>query len=242
MNCALEAETKAEKMVSGMKLYEISWGIYPRRVGIYLAEKGITDIERIDIAVTPQSPQPLLGDTSIPGTVPALDTGKGMVIGSSIAIMEYLEELYPDPNLLGQTALERARTREIVSVIEEATIYKGIWVRNSSPLFSFRNDQNIEGGKVVAMAYYRALRMLDKYAAASDGPFVAGKTVTIADCISYATIQFANSVYGLQMPEECSALRGWFERFAQRPSAAIPHYPQEALDLAQGLHERTFPD
>ena len=43
-----------------MKLYELAWGLYPRRVGIYLAEKGITSIERVSFDLMAGWPPPEL--------------------------------------------------------------------------------------------------------------------------------------------------------------------------------------
>lgn len=78
-----------------MKLYELEWGLYLRRIGIYLAEKGITHVERIAFDLMQGWPPPELARLSPAGTVPILDTGDGTVIRSSIAILEYLEERFP---------------------------------------------------------------------------------------------------------------------------------------------------
>ncbi|WP_447957863.1 glutathione S-transferase family protein [Vreelandella sp. EE7] len=95
-----------------MKLYELNCALYPRRIGIYLAKKEITDIEHVALdAMAPETASQLNSISSF-RTVPVLETEKGHKIRASIAILEYLEEQYPEPNLIGQTALARARTRE----------------------------------------------------------------------------------------------------------------------------------
>lgn len=116
-----------------MKLYELDWGLYPRRVGIYLVEKGITGIERIAFDVLAAWPAPEIARLSPMGTVPILETENGTLIRSSIAILEYLEERFPSPAMLGTTPEERARTREFVAVIDEAAIQFGIWCHKASP-------------------------------------------------------------------------------------------------------------
>lgn len=221
-----------------MKLYEISWGIYPRRVGVYLAEKGITDIERIDIVPKEVGP-PILGDLTIPGSVPALDTGDGHIIGSSIAVLEYLEERYPTPNLLGETAIERAKTREVVSVIDEATIHYGNWVHHVSPLFADHVKQNAHVGAAGNASFVRFTQRLEKYAAASPGPFLVGENVTIADCITFSALQFMKEVYSVPMPDDCPTLEKWYAMFSERPSARKPDYPPFVLEITRGLPEQT---
>lgn len=218
-----------------MKLYEISWGIYPRRVGVYLGEKQIPGLVRIDVPVAQNSPSPILGDLTPTGTVPALDTGDGQVIGSSIAILEYLEERYPSPNLLGNTPGARAKTREAVAIIDEATVQMGIWVRNISPVFAGRVPQNAQAGKVAAGIYHRQVRLLEKFAATAGGPFLAGQSVTIADCIGFATLQFAREFYGIPLPDDCPTLQSWYDRFSTRPGVAIPAYPPPLLAMARDL-------
>lgn len=223
-----------------MKLYEISWGIYPRRVGVYLAEKGISGIERIDVPVSADTPSPILGDLTPSGTVPALAIDGDRVIGSSLAIIEYLEDCFPSPNMMGATPSARARTRELVAVLDEATVHMGTWVRNASPLFAGRVPQNREAAKVAAQYYDRAIHMLDKWAGLSSGPWLAGPSITIADCIAFSALQFAREVYSVPIPDDCPALTSWFDRFSTRPSATAPAYPPEILAVARGLVEQTM--
>jgi glutathione S-transferase len=77
-----------------MKLYELNWGLYPRRIGIYLSEKGIIDIERIALDAMDAESLAHLKSVSSLGTVPVLQVEDGLKIRSSIAILEYLEDRY----------------------------------------------------------------------------------------------------------------------------------------------------
>lgn len=218
-----------------MKLYELEWGLYPRRVGIYLAEKGITDIERIAFDVLEAWPPPELARLGPLGTVPILETREGTLIRSSIAILGYLEERFPSPDMSGATPEKRARMREMLSVIDEAAIQFGIWCHKASPLFAEREQQSREAATFAADAYYGRLRALDMLVQESDGPFLSGTQVTIADCVTMATLQFAEHVYGVPLPNGCQALGEWYSSFATRPSAALPSYPAPVVRLAYGL-------
>lgn len=218
-----------------MKLYELEWGLYPRRVSIYLAEKEITEIERVTFDALVAWPASELARLSPTGTVPILETETGTLIRSSVAILEYLEERFPSPDMLGKTPEARALTRELVSVVDEAATQFGIWCRKASPLFAGREKQNREAATFAADAYTARLRVLDAMMRETGGPFLAGTQVTIADCVTMATLQFAEHVYGVPVPSGCSALEQWFAAFALRRSAALPNYPEPLIALAYGL-------
>jgi glutathione S-transferase len=218
-----------------MKLYELEWGLYPRRVGIYMAEKGITGIERIAFDALAAWPPPELARLGPLGTVPILETREGTLIRSSIAILEYLEERFPSPDMAGATPEKRARMREMLGVIDEAAMQFGIWCHKASPLFAQGEQQSREAATFAADAYCGRLRVLDLLVQENDGPFLLGEHVTIADCVTMATLQFAEHVYGVPLPAGCEALREWYAFFAERPSAALPAYPEPILKLAYGL-------
>lgn len=221
-----------------MKLYEVSWSIHPRRVGIYLAEKGLTGIERVEVAPPPDRRKRIIEGVTIPGTVPALDIGDGQVIGSSLAILEYLEERFPSPDLIGATPAERARTREFITVIEEATVYLRLWAFNGSPLFA----ADVKQDKVVARAGMNAwlgkVQLLERMAADSQGEFLTGSRLTTADCVGFALLQTTTELFGVPIPDGCTHLKDWYRRFAQRPSGAVPGFPP-VLGLSRGLAEQT---
>lgn len=218
-----------------MKLYELAWGLYPRRVGIYLAEKGITGLERIAFDLMRGWPPPELAELSPAGTVPILDVGDGTLIRSSVAILEYLEERFPSPDMLGATPEARARTRELVSVVDDAATQLGIWCHKGSPAFAGREPQSQEAAGFAAADYHRKLRLLDTMMEETAGAFLAGDHATIADCMAMATLQFADGLYGVPVPENCPMLAAWYARFATRPSAAPPSYPAPLLAVAHGL-------
>lgn len=224
-----------------MKLHEFTNGLYPRRVTIYLVEKPINGIERVAYDPTSGWPAKELEKLNKAGTVPVLEGDNGAVIRSSIAILEYLEEKYPTPTMIGSTPEARARVRELVSVADEMTTYLTVWNHEGSPLFARSARQNKTAGAVAARAYYKKLAHLEEHATESGGPFLAGENVTIADCVTMATVQFAEALYGVPMPPSVPVLASWYSRFIKRPSAVGCVYPQQVLDVARGLPEHCPP-
>ncbi|MET0403200.1 MAG: glutathione S-transferase family protein [Cystobacter sp.] len=217
-----------------MKLHNLAWGLYPRRVTIYLAEKDIHHVELLDLDAVGQAwPPAHLRKLSPSGTAPILEVGDGTVIRQSVAILEYLEERFPEPNLLGRTLAERAATRELMGVVDEASTYFGLWCHKGSPLFAGREPQSREAAAIAAEAYFAKLRLLDTLA--DEAPFLLGERPTLADCMAMALLQFAKGLYGVALPADCPKLVGWYERFSQRPSARVAEYPPEILRLAYGL-------
>lgn len=216
-----------------MKLYEFNGGLFPPRVGIYLAEKGITDIERIAFEMFENWPPPEMERLGPLGTVPILETDDGTLIRSSLAILEYLEEVYPAPDMIGPTSEARARTRVLLSVIDEAATQFGIWCHKGSEIFASREPQHETAAGFAAEAYYDRLRKLDVLAGESNGPFLAGENVTMADCVAMATLQFAEGFYSIPVPQECPNLVRWYAMFSTRPSAVAPIYPAWVVDTAR---------
>jgi glutathione S-transferase len=97
-----------------MTLYELEWGLYPRRIGIYLAEKAIVGVERIAFDAMAGGPPPDLARLSPLGTVAILQTEDGAdpILDRDPPMPR---RAFPSPDLLGATS-ER-RTRELVSVL-----------------------------------------------------------------------------------------------------------------------------
>src|SRR6266566_10150783 len=91
-----------------MKLYECTTAPSPRRVRIFLAEKGISvPTVQVDLRNGEQF-TPAFRAINPDCTVPVLELDNGITITDIIAICRYFEELYPDPPLMGRTAEEKA--------------------------------------------------------------------------------------------------------------------------------------
>lgn len=208
-----------------MKLYDAARAPSPRRVRIYLAEKGITVArEPVDLMSRAQL-DPAYLEKNPAGTVPALELDDGQVIGDSLAICRYFERLHPTPPLFGATPLEEARVFEAVRMIEQdgynAVVYT---YRNALPAFE---------GRAVAGAGPRSEQlpglvdrgrlMWDTFAhrldaRLADTEFAAGTSYTYADATGLVTIDFARAAK-LTVPDDCHNVRRWHEAMRARPSA-----------------------
>lgn len=226
-----------------MKLYELDWALYPRRIGIYLAEKGMEGIERIAFDAMDEGSGKRLKALSALGTVPVLETEGGCRIRSSIAILEYLEERFPEPDMIGHTPEERALTRELMSVADKAALHLGIWCHKGSPVCAGAEEQSADAARFAAHSYRRQLDRLDLLLRETGGPFLGGDRISLADCVAMATLEFAEGAYGVPLPQELERLGAWYTRFKERPSACCPPYPAAFLERAYGLpqHSRCWP-
>ena len=95
-----------------MKLYlDTGRAPNPRKVRIYLAEKGLTlPLTELNLRAGEQRAPEFLKKNPFAG-VPILELDDGTVIAESLAIIEYLEEIYPEPPLLGAEPVTRALVR-----------------------------------------------------------------------------------------------------------------------------------
>ena len=208
-----------------MKLY--SWDIAPnpRRVRIYLAEKGIS--VPIEDAGLPGKPvlRPEFLERHRHRRVPLLVLDDGTEIGEAMAICRYFETLHPEPPLMGRDAKDRA----LVEMWERLAEWEGLhavseFFRNSRRSFSGRAlagsaaaiDQIPalvdRGRQRTALFYERFEEQL------SGRPFVAGDAFSVADVTTLCTIDFANFC-GLGIPANSAALERWHAQVSARPSA-----------------------
>lgn len=202
-----------------MLLYQVARGANVRRVIIYMAEKGI-DIPRYEVDVAAgehKTPEFLAMNPT--GRVPMLKTDDGRFISESAVIMEYLEELYPDPPMIGTTPGERAHVRAIERIANDAIVRCSFWFLHSHPRFADRVGQSPVVAEEARLWAWELLEALDRCAATS--PFLAGDRPTIADCSLFALFQNCRQLFGIGIGDELEAINAWYDRFRQRPSAAF---------------------
>jgi glutathione S-transferase len=190
----------------------------PRRVRMFLAEKGI------ELAETPvdlmkrehKSPEYRLMNSL--GQVPTLELDDGNTISETVAICRYFEELQPDPPLFGRTALEKAQVDMWVRRVEFQLMQPvGNYWRHAHPRTAALLHQYKEFGESNREAYANAQRWLD--GELSDGrPFIAGQTISMADICALSTVDFAHWI-GLDLDPEREHLIAWRDRVRSRPSA-----------------------
>ncbi len=222
-----------------MKLYNFAWGPYPRRLTHYLAEKGITDLQLIEVEFPHRHelwPPGFLLGLNPAHSLPVVETEEGLRIGQSIAILEYLEERHPEPNLLGVTPGERARTRELVAILDEATAFFGLWARQGSQANAGRHPMSLDAARIGADRFADKLRVAERLVV---GPLLLGSSPTVADCVAMALLEFTDQFYGVSLPSDCPALSAWYASFSRRPGVGQPPYPAEMLRVARGLPEQS---
>jgi glutathione S-transferase len=190
----------------------------PRRVRIFLAEKGIDLPETgIDLMKREHKAPEHLARNSL-GQVPTLELDDGETISETVAICRYFEEIQPEPSLFGHTPLEKARVDMWVRRVEfQLMIPVGNYWRHFHPRTAALLTQYKDFGESNVEAYARGQRWLDGELARS--PFIAGDAFSMADICALSTVDFAAWI-GLPIDPERSNLLAWHQRVSSRPSAS----------------------
>lgn len=200
-----------------MKIYDSSTAPNPRRVRIFLAEKGVKiPYEQVDL-VAAVNRGPEFRKKNPLGGVPVLELDDGTYIAESVAICRYFEVANPEPPLFGRSAKEQA-------VVE-------MWNRRMElGLFgpctdAFRHRHEFFKGKIEQVPAYaevrrqeaeRALNWIDSELANRN--FIAGDKYSIADITALCAIDFGR-VSKIKIAPEQKNLARWHEEVSTRPSA-----------------------
>ncbi|MBS0380811.1 MAG: glutathione S-transferase family protein [Proteobacteria bacterium] len=197
----------------------------PRALRMYLVEKNLTlPMRQVDVFTGENRQAPYLAHNPA-GQTPALLLDDGTCIAESVAIMEFLEELHPDPPLIGATPAQRAETRQWQRRTElniTENIHNAYHYAEGLARFQGRipvAPEAAEGLKRVAQDRIAWLdRMLDGHT------YIVGDRFTIVDIWLYIWLDFATSV---QQPFDRTLrnIAPWFERIATRPSASASLHP-----------------
>ena len=201
-----------------MKLYDSAMAPNPRRVRIFLAEKGVdVPTAQVDIAKAENRQPPFLAKNPL-GGVPVLELDDGRCIAESVAICRYFEETHPDPPLFGTDAADRA----IVEMWNRRMEFEIFWpiamvFRHTHEFFKGKIPQVAEYGQV--QREYAATRMAWLNDELADREFIAGERYSIADITALCGIDFGR-VTGQRIAPEHSHLQRWYDRVSTRPSAS----------------------
>jgi len=207
-----------------MKFYDCSSAPSPRRVRIFMAEKGISvPTVQVDLRSNEQfSPQ--FRAINPDATVPVLELDNGTRIADAIGICVYFEATHPQPPLMGESAEEKG----LVTAWQRTSERNGFYavmeaLRNATPgLKGHALPGPDEYEQIPALAERGRLRIaryfeqMDARLARSE--FVAGPRYSIADITTLVSIDFARWVK-LSVPESCQHLRRWHAQVSARPSA-----------------------
>jgi glutathione S-transferase len=202
-----------------MKLYSNSVAPYPRRVDIYLAEKGI-ELARFEVdlhAGAHKSPEFLTMNPA--GKIPVLELDDGSFLPESAAIIEYLEELYPDPPMIGRNPEERAQTRatdriasELFIALSQSLLHTSLMIKQIHP----EVEQYPETGKALQPLIDSLFGQLEQRSGGRE--FLVGPRPTIADCTLIALLGAVVPGFGYEIPDRCPNIKAWYTRFGARPS------------------------
>lgn len=189
----------------------------PRRVRIFLAEKGIDLAETpVDLMKREHKSEAHRARNSL-GQVPTLVLDDGTAISETVAICRYLDDTHEGPPLFGTTPAERAlidmwiRRVEFVVMNPVGNFWRHAHARTAALLKQFKDF-----GESNREAYANGLKWLDRELA--DKPFIAGDTYTMADICALSTVDFAEWI-GLAIPDEFAHVKAWHARVSARPSA-----------------------
>lgn len=193
----------------------------PDRVRFFLQEKGVWDqVPKTELNIIKQDhKRPEYLALSPLHHVPALDLGDGTALTESRAICTYFEGIYPDPNLMGADAKERAVIEMWDRRVELSYLFQiAGWFRNSHPAMAdLEKPQSKEWAEICSGRAREKIAFFDQRLGAS--PFLAGDRFTIADITMHVALGFGRIVK-YRPWEEFSNLAAYRERLLARPGLA----------------------
>ena len=200
-----------------MKLYSTTGAPNPRRVRIFLHEKGIeVPTKQIDIMKGEHKKKEYKKASPL-SQVPTLELDDGTFITESIAICRYFEALHPEPSLMGDNAEEIAiiemwqRRFELLLMIGIANTY-----RHGHPAMAALEDQIKEWSEASRPRVIKMMYWFDKQI--EDKEFICLNKFTIADISALVCFDFAKWPK-IEIPSDCINLLNYYERLNSRPSA-----------------------
>lgn len=204
-----------------MKLYMVPLAPNPTKVMLYIAERaelgvemGIEQIVVNTVKGRHREPEHLARNPF--GTVPTLELDDGSYIVESLAIIEYLEDKFPQGALLGEDPEARGRARDVERIVD---------LRIAGPMGAYGHAKNSplgfppdpERAALMEASLQTPLDYLENLL--SDGrPLLLGERVGIADCTLQASLQFIRFVEA-DLFGDRPFLRAWDERYRARPAA-----------------------
>jgi len=206
-----------------MRLFDFHRAPNPRRVRIFIAEKGIeVPVVEVDLfsmeQLTPEF------RTINPGaTVPVLETDDGVYLSECIAICRYLETLHPEPCLFGDSATAQAQVLMWNGIVEHEGFHAvAEMLRNWSPGFRnrvFPGPQEIaQMPELIERGRKRSEQFFDRIEKRLlESQFIAGDSFSVADITLVTIVDFSDWVE-LDVRASRPGLERWYQRLAARPS------------------------
>lgn len=201
-----------------MRLYTSPIAPSPRRVNMFMAEKNITDIELVMIDLSKMEHTAASYKTIAPNAkIPALELDNGTILRETMSICRYLENIYPTPNLMGETPEERAVIDGWSRMIEfELLLPLSMAFRHSHPRMAAMEHQMPEIVPSMQQRSYDRLAMLNEDL--SHTQYVAGDRFSVADITAFVTISFFPKLARVDLNDKWTHLMRWYAEVKERPS------------------------
>ena len=209
-----------------MKFYDCQTAPSPRRVRMFIAEKGISiPVVQVDLRTGEQ-----LGEAfrkiNPRCTVPVLELDDGTCLTDTLAICHYLESQFAEPNLMGRDGREQALVMNWhEQILTEGFVAGAEALRNFVKGFENRALTGPKSFKQIPELAERGRMRLELFMAVLDqrlaeSPFLALDRFTMADIGGYVCADFATWVK-IPVREQWPNVRRWFDEISERPSAAV---------------------
>lgn len=201
-----------------MKLHDAATAPNPRRVRIFIAEKGLdVPCEQVDIMNAVNRGEEFRKNVNPMGTLPVLELDDGTCIAETGAICRYFEEVHPDPPLLGVDAKDKAvvemwNRRMELELFQPATLA----FQQQHEFFKGRVPQVPEYATVSKARAEKTLAWLDGVLA--DREYIAGERFTVADIVALCAVDFGR-VSKIKLQPDQKHLARWHGQVSARPSA-----------------------
>ena len=201
-----------------MKLYDGGRAPNPRRVRVFLAEKGVdVTLVPVDLGALEHKSESFT-ELNPYQQLPVMELDDGTRISESVAICRYIEETHPEPPLFGVNAVDRAlvemwqRRVEICLFLRVAAVF-----RHQHPAMKDMEVPQVpDWGEANRPKVQEQFRFLNDELATR--PFIAGERFTIADITCMIALDFCKPAK-IDIPEELSHLHRWYDDVRARPSA-----------------------
>ena len=188
----------------------------PRRVRLFLKAKGISVEERMVSLMAREHKSDAVVALNPRGQVPFLELDDGRVIAETISICRYLDDLHPEPPLIGRDAFERAETDMWIRRVETGLgTPVGLFWQHGHPYTAKLVQQIPAMGEAAKAQATAMLGWFDGQLAGRD--WLAGERFTLADIALLSIVDFAGWI-GIGLPEDAAALQGWHARTTARLS------------------------
>lgn len=201
-----------------MKLYDLPPSPNARRVRIFIAEKGLNiPMVPVNMMTGENQAEDYLVKNPL-GKMPVLELDDGTCIAESAAICRYLEELNPEPPLMGRDTLDRAlvemwhRRMEFEFLLPMISIFL-----HTGEMWKDRVTQIPEVAAQAGQNIEARMEWLNKELEGTQ--FIAGEDYTVADITAQCAFVMGKAALGIRIPEELENLSDWWARVCSRPTA-----------------------